>query len=303
MSLPGNSRRRVFTAINGVLLLDKASGITSNRALQQVRHLFGAAKAGHTGTLDPLCSGLLPICIGEATKFSGFHLAADKRYRATLLLGVTTASGDAEGAVMTTRAVNVNAVQIAAALDACRGPQTQIPPMYSALKRDGKPLYEYARKGVEVERAPRAIEVFDLNLIERNGDSLTVDVHCTKGTYIRVLAEKIGEILGCGAHLTALRRTASGDFSLADATTFDQLTAMDPVQRSAALLPVDSLLRAIPAITLSATDAHKFALGQAIACAAAADGTLRVYAPQGDLLGVGTCSAGALAPKRLIATH
>lgn len=301
MSANATPLRRVFSAIDGVLLLDKAVGITSNRALQQVRHLFGAAKAGHTGTLDPLCSGLLPVCFGEATKFSGFHLAADKLYRATLRLGVTTTTGDSEGEVVTQRPVSATAAQIETALLACRGPQLQIPPMYSALKRAGKPLYEYARSGIEVERAARAIEIFALTQTERSGDLLSVEVHCSKGTYIRVLAEKIGELLGCGAHLAGLRRNASGDFAVAGALTFERLAAMDETARQASLQPVDSLLRSLQSVVLDADQARRFRLGQAIDWPAQQGQTVRVYDGAGALLGVAAGAPGMLAPKRLLA--
>lgn len=292
--------QRKFSAVDGVLLLDKATGITSNRALQQVRRLFGAAKAGHTGTLDPLCSGLLPVCFGEATKFSGYQLAANKRYEATLRLGITTTTGDAEGEVLQRRHVAVDHATISSVLAACRGPQLQIPPMYSALKREGKPLYEYARAGIELVRAPRAIEIFELKMLERADDTLVIDVLCSKGAYIRVLAETIGEKLGCGANLAALRRTASGAFSVATAKTFAQLDAMDATQRFSFLLAPDSLLLDLASITLDAESGQRFMLGQAVASPLYDDRSARVYAANGKLLGVGISSAGKLAPKRLV---
>lgn len=292
--------RRVCRAIDGVLLLDKAVGISSNRALQQVKHLFGAAKAGHTGTLDPMCSGLLPICFGEATKFSSFHLAADKRYRATLRLGVTTSTGDAEGRVAQIRDVALQSEQIDAALIACLGPQLQVPPMYSALKLEGKPLYQYARAGVEVERKPRAIEIYALELVQRAGSVLMVDVHCSKGTYVRVLAETLGELLGCGAHLVALRRLASGDFNLKTAQTFDQLAALEGDQRLSALRPVDSLLDTLPKVQLEGDAARRFSLGQTVDWSTAVGELQRVYAPAGTLLGIASWAGGKLSPKRLL---
>lgn len=293
--------RRKFSVVDGVLLLDKATGITSNRALQQVRHLFGAAKAGHTGTLDPLCSGLLPICFGEATKFSGYQLAANKRYQATLRLGITTTTGDAEGEVLLTRDIAVNSASIAAALAACRGPQLQVPPMYSALKRDGKPLYEYARAGVELERPPRAIEIFALELLGHDEDMLCIDVLCSKGTYIRVLAESIGELLGCGAHLAGLRRTASGDFSVSDAHTFEQLEAMESARRGATLMPADSLLANLPVVALDIEATRRFMLGQSVASTVPDSQSARVYGSNGGLIGIGVSAGGRLAPKRLVA--
>lgn len=292
--------RRVCREIDGVLLLDKAVGISSNRALQQVRHLFGAAKAGHTGTLDPMCSGLLPICFGEATKFSSFHLAADKRYSATLRLGVTTTTGDAEGRVAQTREVVLQSEQIDAALTACLGPQLQIPPMYSALKLEGKPLYQYARAGIEIERKPRAVEIYALQLVQRAGSLLTVEVHCSKGTYVRVLAETIGELLGCGAHLASLRRLASGDFNLTTAQTFDQLATLDEDRRLDALRPIDCLLDTLPKVHLEGDAARRFALGQTVNWPIDGSELQRVYAPTGAFLGIASWEGGKLSAKRLL---
>ncbi len=205
--------------VNGVLLLDKPGGMTSNAALQAVRRLLNAAKAGHTGTLDPMATGLLPLTFGEATKFSADLLNADKSYRATLQLGITTSTGDADGEVIDRRDVAVSSAQLDATLSRFIGDVEQVPPMHSALKRDGQPLYKLAREGAEVERTPRRITVHRLTLVEQCDDSVVVDVDCSKGTYVRVLAEDIGRVLGCGAHLTALRRTRAGRLSVDDAAT------------------------------------------------------------------------------------
>ena len=215
--------KRTWKQVDGVLLLDKPLGMTSNDALQKARRLFSAAKGGHTGTLDPLATGLLPLCFGEATKFSADLLDADKTYEAVLKLGVTTDSGDAEGQVTSTATVDVNKAQIAEVLPQFVGDIQQIPPMHSALKRNGRPLYELARKGIEVEREPRAVTIFAIDCLDFSGDLLTLRVACSKGTYIRVLAADIGKALGCGAHLAALRRTVVGDIRLEKTVTLAEL--------------------------------------------------------------------------------
>lgn len=297
--------RRRWRRVDGVLLLDKPAGMTSNDALQKARRLFSAAKAGHTGTLDPLATGLLPLCFGEATKFSADLLDADKTYEASLRLGQTTRTGDAEGEVLSVRPVAVDAGAVAAVLPRFTGVIEQVPPMYSALKRDGRPLYELARQGITVERAPRRVTIHQLELLAFDEGTLRLRVACSKGTYIRTLAEDIGEALGCGAHLTALRRTRVGDLDLADAVTLEQITAA-PEQdeaghpmRDALLAPVDALLRRLPAVQLSGDDAERFAHGNPVAVAQA--GPCRVYAG-GRLLGLGIGdAAGRLHPKRLVA--
>ncbi|MGB8148513.1 MAG: tRNA pseudouridine(55) synthase TruB, partial [Azonexus sp.] len=218
--------KKTWKQVDGVLLLDKPLGLTSNDALQKARRLFSAAKGGHTGTLDPLATGLLPLCFGEATKFSADLLDADKTYEAVLKLGVTTDSGDAEGAVTGTVAVDVAESAILSVLPRFIGNIQQIPPMHSALKRNGRPLYELARQGIEVERAPRAVTIHAIDCLVIAGDMLTLRVACSKGTYIRVLAADIGQALGCGAHLAALRRTAVGDLDLAGAVTLAELEAL-----------------------------------------------------------------------------
>lgn len=297
---PSDIKTRSQLQIDGLLLLDKPAGISSNHALQQVRRLYGAAKAGHTGTLDPLCSGLLPVCFGEATKFSGFHLSADKRYRATLKLGITTTTGDAEGAVLAQIPPVMDRSAIEAVLHAQLGARHQVPPMYSALKHAGKPLYHYARAGVELPRAPRAIEIYALELQSLRGDVLDLAVHCSKGTYIRVLAEEIGAALGCGAHLIALRRLASGDLGIDQACDLDTLVALDVAGRLAKLLPIDRLLQGLPACELDAQAAERFCFGQTLDITAPDQPQIRVYAPGQTLLGVGSVENNLLRPTRVI---
>jgi tRNA pseudouridine55 synthase len=291
--------------VDGVLLLDKPPGLTSNRALQTARRLLDAAKAGHTGTLDPMATGLLPLTFGEATKFSADLLDADKTYHATLTLGVTTTTGDAEGDVTGTRAVEATDQAIEAVLPRFVGRIEQVPPMYSALKRDGRPLYQLARAGVEVERLPREIVVNRLVVMEREGATLTVEVDCSKGTYVRVLAEDIGRALGCGAHLTALRRTRVGQLTLAGATTLAALEAMPLGDRLALLRPVDSLLESLQRIVLDDDLAQRFRLGQRLAIEAQPRGErVRVYAPHEVLLGTANITEwGVVAPERLISNE
>ncbi len=288
--------------IDGVLLLDKPTGLSSNTALQKVRRLFNAAKAGHTGTLDPLATGLLPLCLGEATKFASELLEANKCYRATLKLGVTTDSADAEGRILQTRPVHVYESALKAALVRFHGEISQIPPMHSALKRDGKPLYEYARQGIEVERKPRKISIFALNLVSFGGDSAVIDVDCSKGTYIRVLAQDIGETLGCGAHLSALRRTRVAELDLADAITLDQLEAMSVDERDAKLAPTDALLAGLTKIALDENETACIMHGQAVRRLGKGGDRHRIYSNEGRFIGLGELSAeGWLHPRRLIA--
>uniref|UniRef100_UPI0035ADC3C5 tRNA pseudouridine(55) synthase TruB n=1 Tax=Thauera aminoaromatica TaxID=164330 RepID=UPI0035ADC3C5 len=237
-------RRIVRREVDGVLLLDKPQGMSSNGALQTARRLLAAAKAGHTGTLDPMASGLLPLTFGEATKFSQMLLDADKTYEAVVRLGVDTDSGDAEGKVLATRPVAVDRAALEAVLERFRGEIEQVPPMYSALKRDGKALYEYARAGIELERAARRVVIHALELLDFAGERFTIRVHCSKGTYIRSLAMDIGAALGCGAHLAALRRTAIGAFDLSGALTLEALEAAGEGGRDALLAPVDALVAA-----------------------------------------------------------
>ncbi|AKJ29698.1 tRNA pseudouridine(55) synthase TruB [Caldimonas brevitalea] len=288
-------------AVHGVLLLDKPLGLSSNDALQKVKRLFRAEKAGHTGTLDPLATGLLPLCFGAATKFSQISLEADKTYRATLKLGVRTTTGDAEGEVLEERPVDVTPQHLLQACMRFMGPIQQVPPMYSALKRDGKALYEYARAGIEVEREPRQVVIHWIELLRWQEGALEIEVRCSKGTYIRTLAEDIGEALGCGAHLTALRRTGSGPLTLEGAYTLAQLEAMSEAERDAVLQPVDALLNDWPVLRLEAEDAGRFLSGMRRRTAHPDAPQLRVYGPQaGAFLGSGSVKAGELISLRLL---
>lgn len=295
--------KRVWQRVDGVLLLDKPLGLTSNTALQKVRRLFSAAKAGHTGTLDPLATGLLPLCFGEATKFSADLLDADKVYEADLLFGVTTDTGDAEGTVLAKADVCFTASELDQVLGRFRGEITQIPPMYSALKRDGKPLYELARQGVVVEREPRQVRIHGLDLLEFSGERCRLRVACSKGTYVRTLAEDIGSALGCGAHLTALRRTQVGALTLAGAVSLEQIEATAESERQRFLLLPDALLQSLPMIVLDGEKTRRFTCGNPIDVVAGklvVEGKCRVY--QADqLLGVGEITAdGKLSPRRLV---
>ncbi|MBS0336048.1 MAG: tRNA pseudouridine(55) synthase TruB [Proteobacteria bacterium] len=294
--------KRVRRRVSGVLLLDKPVGISSNHALQAVKRLFRAEKAGHAGTLDPLASGLLPILLGDATRFSGYLLNAEKGYAAEIRLGATTTTGDAEGEVLVRRPVHVERPGLEATLRGFLGPQSQVPPMYSALKRDGQPLYVLARRGETVERAARNIEIVSLDLEAFEGDRVAISVTCSKGTYIRTLAEDIGEALGCGAHLSALRRTATGAFRIAEAVTLEALGRMDEGGRDALLRPVDLILAQLPPVVLEEAVAARFCHGQAVQLDAVPGGVSRVYGPAARFLGLGEDGGGGrLIPKRLLA--
>lgn len=288
--------------INGILLLDKPLGFSSNQALQKVKWLYQAAKAGHTGTLDPLATGLLPLCFGEATKFAHYLTDADKTYFATLKLGITTNTGDAEGKVLSTQAVNVSQVQFAKVCSQFVGEISQIPPMYSALKHEGKALYEYARAGVEIERKKRFITIHSITLNFFEKDEVSITVTCTKGTYIRTLAEDIGQKLGCGAHLIGLRRTATANYQIAQSITLEQFEAMSDAQRLSALLPIDSAVRDLPSITMDEDKAFYLQRGQAVwQNGEIPKGLIRLYSKNQDFLGLGEQqSDGKIAPKRLI---
>ena len=275
--------------ISGVFLLDKPVGRSSNTALGRVRWLFNAAKAGHTGTLDPFATGLLPIALGEAAKFSRFMLDAPKAYLAELRLGVTTTTGDTEGTEVERRNVSTSAGEIESVLQRFRGPQTQVPPMHSALKRDGIPLYKLARQGIDVDRPARPVTLYQLHLCDWDGgQTLRLNLLCSKGTYVRVLAEDIGAALGCGAHLTGLRRTGSGDFSIDAATTLDELEALPDASRDGLLLPPDRLAQALPVLHLNEDDARAFGNGgKPVLSPTFAIAEHRVYGPTGEFLGVG----------------
>jgi tRNA pseudouridine55 synthase len=292
--------KKTWKQVDGVLLLDKPIGLTSNDALQKARRLFSAAKGGHTGTLDPLATGLLPLCFGEATKFSADLLDADKTYEAELKLGVTTDSGDAEGEIIATAAVDIEKSEIFKVLPQFVGNVAQIPPMHSALKRNGRPLYELARKGIEVEREARLVSIHSIEVLAFADDRLTLRVACSKGTYIRVLAADIGNALGCGAHLVGLRRTAVGELDLARSVTLVELEALDDAGRSACLQPVDALLKSLPSVILDGEAADRFRHGNPVDLGAGLAGKNRVYV-DGRLIGVGEPgSDGRLWPKRLV---
>lgn len=282
--------KKVWRKVDGVLLLDKPLGLSSNDALQKARRLFSAAKGGHTGTLDPLATGLLPLCFGEATKFSADLLDADKTYEAEIRLGVTTDSGDAEGQIIATAPAAVTAADVARVLPAFMGDILQVPPMHSALKRDGKPLYEYARAGVEVERKARRVRIHAIDLVD--SDQLAMDhrfsfsVHCSKGTYVRTLAADIGERLGCGAHLAALRRTSIGALGLDRARTLEELDELDAEAMDRLLLPVDFLLGDIEKVELDAGRAARLSNGQAVERKGEGGRRIRAYDAGGRFLGL-----------------
>ena len=301
-----NHPKKIRDLVDGVLLLDKPVGFSSNDALIKAKRVLNAKKAGHTGTLDPFATGLLPLCFGEATKFSQDLLEADKTYDTTVHLGLTTDTGDTEGEVVETRAVDVTLAQIEAVLEQFRGPIAQVPPMYSALKRDGKPLYEYARAGITLEREARNVVIHKLELISYEAPFLKLSVKCSKGTYIRVLGQDIGDALGCGAHLNALRRTQVGALTMDGMITLDALVAHEAPL--GLLAPVDALLASFPAVELTEELAKRFLQGQRLALGKEAValpaelGRVRVY-QGGKLLGTAHLQEYAiLAPERLIAT-
>ena len=309
------SRRRRFKGrdVHGILLLAKPSGITSNDALQQVKRIYNAAKAGHTGALDPLATGMLPICLGEATKFSQFLLDADKRYQVTAKLGERTNTSDADGTVISTRPIRVSDDQLQAALARFRGDSLQVPSMFSALKHQGKPLYEYAREGIEIEREARPITVYELNLLEFAGDKLVLDIHCSKGTYIRTIIDDLGELLGCGAHVTQLHRSQVARYPAERMLTLEQLQTifercksegrppreeLDPL-----LLPRDTAVDTLPEVNMSAIVASYVTQGQAVQVPnVPLDGFVRMTVGEArEFIGVGEIDDdGKVAPRRLV---
>ena len=292
---------RAWRQLDGVLLFDKPLELSSNTALQKVRRLYQAEKAGHTGTLDPLATGLLPVCFGEATKFSNALLDADKTYTAMLRLGQTTTTADAEGEVTSERPVIFSPDDLQSVLERFRGEIMQLPPMHSALKHQGKPLYDYIRKGITIEREQRAVVIHELVLNSFSGNELEISVRCSKGTYVRTLAEDIGEALGCGAHLIALRRTAIAHLSLDDAKTLEQLTQMSEEARLACLLSPDSLMPDMPRLMLDAVQIKRLAQGQRLGLdTGLPDGRIGLYGPQG-FIGVGLQQGRRVAPERLLA--
>ena len=306
------ARQRRGRPLDGILVLDKPAGVSSNRALQMVKRLYGAAKAGHTGSLDPLATGVLPLCFGEATKFSQFLLDADKAYESTFVLGVATATGDAEGEVLETLdAAAVTAADVAAALASFRGEIEQVPSMYSALKHHGQPLYKLARRGEEVERKARRVVIRQLELRAFRGGALPeVDVYleCSKGTYVRSIAEDLGRMLACGAHVSKLRRTRAGAFGIGDSVTIATLEALQAGERSAdmdaLLLPADAALDGLPLVRLSASGGFYIRQGQPVLVPnAPGDGMVRVALETGEFLGIGEIlDDGRVAPRRLIVT-
>jgi tRNA pseudouridine55 synthase len=284
--------------IDGALLLDKPLGLTSNAALQKAKRLFGADKAGHAGTLDPLASGLLMVLFGEATKFAGPLLDADKEYLATVKLGQRTSTGDVEGQVLQTREASFSPQDLARVLERFRGEIEQVPPMHSALKHHGTPLYRLARRGEEVVRAPRRVRISVLELTAHEGATLGLRVVCTKGTYIRVLAEDIGEALGCGAHLGGLRRTASGRFRIEQAATLEALA--EPTERRRRLLPLPALLEGLPHAELGAAEETRLRQGQTLEISGLQPGLCAVVRPDGAVIGLGSADGeGTLRPLRL----
>lgn len=302
-------RRNSGRNVTGILLLDKPLGLTSNDALQRVKRFYRAAKAGHTGSLDPLATGLLPCCLGDATKFSAFLLDADKRYRVRVHLGVTTTTADAEGEVVETLpVVGVDESRVREVLRGFLGGIDQLPPMYSAVKHQGQRLYKLARQGVEVERQTRRIEIFALDLLAFDLPEIELDVHCSKGTYVRTLAEDIGRGLGCGGHVSQLRRTGVGPYAepVAPFVTLDQVASMaddeTPQRLDALLLPLDSALGHWPAVKLSADAAFYLSQGQAVLIPQApTEGLVRLYDASSHFVGVGTIlEDGKVQPKRLI---
>ncbi|VAW95403.1 tRNA pseudouridine(55) synthase [hydrothermal vent metagenome] len=298
-------RNKQGREINGILLLDKPVGLTSNSALQKVKRIFNARKAGHTGSLDPLASGLLPICLGEATKISAYLLNADKKYRAICKLGITTTTADSEGDIIQQSSVpDLNKDLIEKVLKKFSGEIDQIPPMHSALKKNGQPLYKLARQGIEVERTARRITIHSIELSKVDNDCLYFDVHCSKGTYIRTLSEDIGKKLGCGAHLAGLQRVETGPFNFEQACSFEMLEsyAADGIsQLDALLLPMELALQHIPAVNLTENSAYYVKQGQAVLVSnAPTAGLVRLISEQ-HFLGIGhILDDGRVAPKRLI---
>ena len=290
--------------IDGAVLLDKPIGLSSNAALQRVKRLLGAGKAGHAGTLDPLASGLLPLLFGEATKLAGFLLDADKEYAATVKLGESTATGDAEGEILERNDVKVSGEQVRDALERFRGVIEQVPPMYSALKRDGVPLYRLARRGESVERVPRRVVISELEPLMFEYPLLELRVRCSKGTYIRTLAEDIGAALGTRAHLAALRRTGAGRFSVAETVTLDALERMSEAERRERLITLAGLLVELPRTELAADAEARFRNGQPLRLEGLPEGLRGIYGARGEVIGLGHADGtGGLRPLRLTASQ
>ncbi len=293
--------------MNGIFLLDKPIGISSNAALQKVKRLFRAKKAGHTGSLDPLATGMLPICFGDATKFCQYLLDSDKTYLVTMQLGVRTATSDAEGAIISTRFVpNFSFEDIDTAFHHFRGNIQQIPSMFSALKHNGKPLYEYARAGITIERPSRAITIYDLTVISLDNNHVTFSVHCSKGTYVRTIVDDVGEHLQCGAHVTALRRLSVGPYQEKQMMTIEKLESLmsdNTFSVNHILLPMDSAVTHWPAVTVSLPHTNALKKGQSVLLPdAPSEGWMRFVDPTGEFFGVGIVAEnGRIVPKRLVA--
>lgn len=285
--------------VHGVLLLDKPQGMTSNDALQKVKRLFNAKKAGHTGALDPLATGMLPICFGEATKFSQYLLDSDKRYRVIAKLGERTDTSDADGQIISTRSVNITQSQIDEALTHFRGDILQVPTMFSALKYQGKPLYEYARQGIVIEREARPITIYENQFIQYDSTKheLTLEIHCSKGTYIRTIIDDLGELLGCGAHVIYLRRLQVSNYPI------DNMITLDELQNEPMLMPVDSPLQDRPKVVLSESQGKDILLGRTVIVenSVSVETLVRIYQGQ-QFIGAGTQIFNKLSPKRLIST-
>ncbi|MCC4799673.1 tRNA pseudouridine(55) synthase TruB [Enterovibrio norvegicus] len=309
----GRRPRRQGRPVDGIVLLDKPSGITSNGALQQVKRIFFAEKAGHTGALDPLATGMLPICFGEATKFSQFLLDSDKRYRVVAKLGERTNTSDSDGEVVETRDVNVNLEQLEGFIAGFRGETMQVPSMFSALKFEGKPLYEYARAGIEVPREARKITVYEISLLRFEGDEIEMEVHCSKGTYIRTIVDDLGEMLGCGAHVTALRRIGVSHYPVEKMVTLEQLEELLEQAREQGIQPrelldplllsLDSAVQDLEEVNLQPDVASYVLQGQAVQAAnAPSEGQVRMtMSEERTFIGVGEIDAdGMIAPKRLV---
>jgi tRNA pseudouridine55 synthase len=292
--------RRDSRHLNGVLLLDKPLGISSNDALQQVRRLFNADKAGHTGTLDPNATGLLPICFGEATKFSNVLLGADKNYDATLRLGETTTTGDSEGDIVEVRAVEVKRCDVDRVFPMFRGEITQLPPMHSALKHQGKPLYEYIRKGITIERQRRPVVVHELHLNYLAESEMDITVRCSSGTYVRTLAEDIGSVLGCGAHLIALRRTAIAHFEVGSSHRLQELREMTEPERDACILPMEDLMPNMPRLRLQADQVRRLSQGQQVGIDVGLPNGAVCLQGEHGFIGVGLVHGSCVAPARLL---
>ena len=295
-------RSRTGRDVCGILLLDKPAGLTSNAALQEAKRAFKARKAGHTGSLDPIATGLLPLCFGEATKVSSFFLNADKRYRSVFTLGSATDTGDSEGQEIFSDSVDVSDKTIASTLDEFRGDLEQVPPMYSAVKFQGQPLYKLARQGIEVERKPRQVTVRDISFERIDEGRVQIDLHCTSGFYVRSLAHELGERLGCGAHVSSLMRTGVGDFSLDDAIPLERLTQEEDTGKlDELLIAMDIGLKHLPGVKLSDDAAYYLCRGQPVKAAdAPSEGWVRLYANEAGFLGLGEIlEDGRVAPKRL----